>query len=149
MLERCYTAERHDLCLSNRSPEAPLTPAPPSWLMGVWLITVLVPHTQTVVVFSGGFSCSRRQQHDHLFITRNAHVCLWTFLLCSSPSAAEYTSHRHEPWRKYAEGSCSSWDRLMWGSLGRSLRENKSLISVCCMQGNFLPSLLKNRNKNK
>lgn len=49
------------------------------------------------------------------------------------PSAAEYTSRHHERWRKYAAGSCSSWDRLTWGSSGRSLRRQKALMSVYCM----------------
>ncbi len=42
---------------------------PDTWLMGAWLITALPPHTHTVVVFSGGFSCGRRQQYQHLFMT--------------------------------------------------------------------------------
>lgn len=37
------------------------------------------------------------------------------------PSAAEYTSRHREQWQRCVVDSCSSLDRLMWGSSGHSL----------------------------
>lgn len=48
---------------------------------------------------------------------------MWLLLLGMVPSAPECTSQHRVRWQKYAGGSCSSWGRLMWGSLKRSLRE--------------------------
>lgn len=74
-------------------------------------------------------------------------IHLSAFQLSHLPSAVEYTPQHREQWRKYAEDSCSSSDRLMWGSLGRPLQAKKSLVGICCFA--ILKHHLKNTDSNK